>query len=276
MLPGGAVYPQRGKIGFADPSFSQDTGSFLVRAVMPNPKFDLRPGMFVTARVIGAMRPNAIVVPQLAVQQGSNGHLVYVVNASDAAEIRPVVVGDYYGDKDIVIQQGLAKGDRVVVDGVMKVVPGQPVKIVDAGSAAATPPPRRPTPRRSSGPMFTHFFIDRPILSSVISILFVLAGAGGDVGRRRSSSIPELAPPSVSIGGELPGRHRGSDRQPGRLADRGAAQRRRQPALLLVDQLVLRQRRRSTSCSSRAATPTSTRSTSRTASARRSRCCRKP
>jgi membrane fusion protein (multidrug efflux system) len=141
VMPGGAVHPQRGKIGFADPSFSQDTGSFLVRAVIPNPKFDLRPGMFVTARVIGAIRPNAIVIPQLAVQQGSNGHLVYVVNASNVAEIRPVVVGDYYGDSDIVIQQGLAKGDRVVVDGVLKVVPGQPVQI--AAPAAATAPPAK-------------------------------------------------------------------------------------------------------------------------------------
>jgi len=144
VLPGGAVYPRKGKIGFADPAFSQDTGSFLVRAVIPNPKFELRPGMFVTARVIGAIRPNAIVVPQLAVQQGSNGHLVYVVNASGVAEIRPVVVGEYQGEADIVIRQGLAKGDRVVVDGIMKVVPGQPVKVVDPDSAAATPPAKSP------------------------------------------------------------------------------------------------------------------------------------
>jgi membrane fusion protein (multidrug efflux system) len=137
VLPGSVVYPYRGKIGFTDPSFSQDTGSFLVRAVIPNPKSDLRPGMFVTARVMGALRPNAIVVPQLAVQQGNNGHLVYVVSASNVAELRPVVVGDYYGDKDIVIQQGLAKGDRVVVEGVMKVVPGQPVTIVAPGAAPA-------------------------------------------------------------------------------------------------------------------------------------------
>ena len=89
MLPGGAVYPHRGKIGFTDPSFSQDTGSFLVRAVLPNPKLDLRPGMFVTAHVMGAMRPNAIVVPQLAVQQGNNGHLVYVVNARTSRRSGP-------------------------------------------------------------------------------------------------------------------------------------------------------------------------------------------
>jgi membrane fusion protein (multidrug efflux system) len=136
VLPGGIVYPYRGKIGFADPSFSQDTGSFLVRAVIPNPKSDLRPGMFLSARIKGAMRPNAIVVPQLAVQQGSNGHLVYVVNASNVAEIRPVVVGDYYGEKDIVIQTGLAKDDRVVVEGVLKVAPGQPVTVIAPGASA--------------------------------------------------------------------------------------------------------------------------------------------
>jgi membrane fusion protein (multidrug efflux system) len=136
VLPGGVTYPYRGKIGFTDPSFSQDTGSFQVRAVLPNPKLDLRPGMFVTAYVKGAMRPNAIVVPQLAVQQGNNGHLVYVVNASNVVEIRPVIVGDYYGDKDIVILQGLAAGDRVVIDGVLKAVPGQPAAIVPASGAA--------------------------------------------------------------------------------------------------------------------------------------------
>jgi len=145
VLPGGVTYPYRGKIGFTDPSFSQDTGSFLVRAVLPNPKLDLRPGMFVTAYVKGAMRPNAIVVPQLAVQQGNNGHLVYVVNAKNVAEIRPVVVGDYYGDKDIVILAGLAAGDRVVVDGVLKVVPGQPVTVVPQGGAA--PPAVTPAPK---------------------------------------------------------------------------------------------------------------------------------
>jgi membrane fusion protein, multidrug efflux system len=144
VLPGGAVYPYRGKIGFADPSFSQDTGSFLVRAVLPNPKHDLQPGMFVTARVKGAHRPNAVVVPQLAVQQGNNGHFVYVVNASTVAEVRPVTAGEYHGEKDIVIVDGLGKGDRVVVDGLLKVVPGQPVTIVPAAAAPAASPTAPP------------------------------------------------------------------------------------------------------------------------------------
>jgi membrane fusion protein (multidrug efflux system) len=137
VLSDNTSYPHKGRINFADPSFSQDTGSFLVRAVLPNPKRDLRPGMFVTAFVKGALRPDAIVVPQLAVQQGSNGHLVYVVKEDGTAEVRPVMVGDYYGEKEIVILTGLHASDRVVVDGVLKVIPGQPVKVVEPGAAAA-------------------------------------------------------------------------------------------------------------------------------------------
>jgi membrane fusion protein, multidrug efflux system len=137
VLPDGTPYPERGKISFAAPSFSPDTGSFMVRAVIPNPKTELRPGMFVTAFLRGAKRPNAVVVPQLAVQQGSNGHIVYVVKEDGTAEVRPVIVGDYYGEKDIVILNGLRAGDRVVVDNVLKVVPGQPVKVVEPGEAAA-------------------------------------------------------------------------------------------------------------------------------------------
>jgi membrane fusion protein (multidrug efflux system) len=139
VLSEGSVYPHAGEIDFADPSFSQDTGSFLVRAVIPNPERVLRPGMFVTANVKGATRPNAIVVPQLAVQQGPKGHLVYVVNQAGAAEVRPVIVGDYYGDSDIIVANGLNPGDRVIVEGMLKVVPGQPVQIAEPGPAAAAP-----------------------------------------------------------------------------------------------------------------------------------------
>lgn len=129
VLSDGSAYAEKGRIDFADPSFSQDTGSFLVRAAIANPARALRPGMFVTARVEGLVRPNAIVVPQLAVQQGSSGHVVYVVRQDGIAELRPVVVGDYYGDKEIVIVEGLKAGDRVVTDGMLKVVPGKPVQL---------------------------------------------------------------------------------------------------------------------------------------------------
>jgi membrane fusion protein (multidrug efflux system) len=141
VLPDGTPFPQRGRISFADPSFSAETGSFMVRAVLPNPKLELRPGMFVTAYMRGAVRPNAIVVPQLAVQQGANGQAVYVVRADGVAELRPVIVGEYYGEKDIVITSGLHAGDRVVVEGLLKVIPGQPVQVMAAASAAAAAPP---------------------------------------------------------------------------------------------------------------------------------------
>jgi membrane fusion protein, multidrug efflux system len=134
VLPDGTPFAERGEINFADPSFSQDTGSFMVRAVLPNPKRELRPGMFVTAFLKGAVRPNAVVVPQLSVQQSSNGHIVYIIKPDGTAEVRPVVVGDYEGEKDIVIENGLHAEDRIVVDGMLKVVPGQPVKIVEPGA----------------------------------------------------------------------------------------------------------------------------------------------
>ena len=144
VLSDGSRYPHSGKINFADPSFSSETGSFLVRAVLPNPQRELRPGMFVTAYVKGATRPGAIVVPQLAVQQGSNGHLVYVVKQDGTAEVRPVVVGDYYGEREIVILSGLHAGDRVVVEVVLRVVPGQSVRVVEAGGAADKPGAAKP------------------------------------------------------------------------------------------------------------------------------------
>jgi membrane fusion protein (multidrug efflux system) len=140
VLSDGTPYPHKGKINFADPSFSQDTGSFQVRAVLPNPKRELRPGMFVTAYVKGAVRPGAIVVPQLAIQQGPKGHVAYVVNQEGKVEARPVVVGDYYGENEIVVTSGLRTGDRVVVDGVIKIAPGLPVKIVEAGATGAMAP----------------------------------------------------------------------------------------------------------------------------------------
>ena len=142
VLPGDKIYPYRGRINFADPSFSQETGAFMVRASVPNPKKELRPGMFVTVNMHGAVRPDAVVVPQLALQQGAKGHFVLVANAEDKVEIRPVVVGSYAGDKEIVVEQGLHAGDRVIVDGFARLTPNAPVKPVPAAAvpAAAQPP----------------------------------------------------------------------------------------------------------------------------------------
>ncbi len=128
-LSDGSRHPQSGVVNFAEPTFSKETGTFLVRAEIPNPKKALRPGMFVRAYLKGAARPNALLVPQKAVQQSSNGHIVFVATDKGLAEARPVMVGDWIGN-DWIISQGLKAGDKVIVDGFMKLGPGMPVKLV--------------------------------------------------------------------------------------------------------------------------------------------------
>ncbi|MGD9342645.1 MAG: efflux RND transporter periplasmic adaptor subunit [Desulfuromonadales bacterium] len=134
-LSEGDKYPYIGKLSFVDPSFNSDTGTFLARAELPNPEAKLHPGMFVKATLKGATRPNAMVVPQRAVQQTSNGHVVYLVNNQGAAEVRPVVVGDWV-EQDWIITEGLNSGDQVITDGFQRLAPGAPVKVVDAALPA--------------------------------------------------------------------------------------------------------------------------------------------
>jgi membrane fusion protein (multidrug efflux system) len=126
-LVDGTLFPYKGRITFADPSYNSQTGTFLIRASVDNPKGVLRPNQYVRTRLHGAIRPNAILVPQRAVQQGAKGHFVWVVNKEAKAELRPVVVGDWYGDNWF-IAQGLAAGDQVVVDGTLRLAADAPVK----------------------------------------------------------------------------------------------------------------------------------------------------
>lgn len=142
VLADGTRFPHKGKIDFAEPSYSTDTGTFLIRTVLPNPKGILKPGQFVRVKPLGAIRPKAIAVPQRAVQQGANGHFVWVIDKESKAENRPVVVGDWVGE-DWFISEGLKSGDRVVVDGGLTLRAGQPVKIRGPGQgreqSAGTP-----------------------------------------------------------------------------------------------------------------------------------------
>jgi membrane fusion protein (multidrug efflux system) len=91
-------------------------------------------------RLAGAVRPAAITVPQRAVLEGPKGKFVYVVNAESKAEVRPVQVGDWAGEA-WVIDSGLAPGDKVIVDGVMKIGPGAPVRIAATGQGGEAKPP---------------------------------------------------------------------------------------------------------------------------------------
>jgi membrane fusion protein, multidrug efflux system len=150
VLADGSVFPNRGRVSFADPSFSKETGTFLVRAVLANSEAILRPGQFVRVHVLGATRPNAILVPQRSVLQGAKSHFVWVIGKNDNAEQRVVEVGDWHGD-DWFIDQGLAPGERIVVDGAIRVSAGATVTVVGAhvpreGTSPAGAPPTAAPP----------------------------------------------------------------------------------------------------------------------------------
>jgi membrane fusion protein (multidrug efflux system) len=95
----------------------------------------LRPNQFVRARIIGITRPNAVLIPQRAVQQGAKGHFVWVVSKDNKAESRPVTVGQWHGD-DWFIDEGLMAGERVVVDGALTLAPGATVQVTEAAAGA--------------------------------------------------------------------------------------------------------------------------------------------
>jgi membrane fusion protein (multidrug efflux system) len=126
VLVDGSIFPFTGRITFAAPSYDPRTGTFLIRASVNNPEGILRPNQYVRARMKGAVRPNAILVPQRAIQQGAKGHFLWVVTKEGKAELRPVVIGDWSGD-NIFIDEGLQAGDQVAVGGGLTLRPGIPV-----------------------------------------------------------------------------------------------------------------------------------------------------
>ena len=146
VLADGSVFPNQGRVTFANADYNPQTGTFLLRATLPNAEGSLRPGQFVRVRLTGAVRPNAVLVPQQSVLQGAKGHFVVLVDKDNKAVLRPVEVGPWLGD-DWFINAGLQPGDMVVTDGMARLSPGAAVKIVEpkapAPSAAA---PKAATP----------------------------------------------------------------------------------------------------------------------------------
>lgn len=136
----GSEYARSGRLDFSDVRVNRDTGSSEARAELPNPDGMLRPGQFVRVKLAGAVRSKAFKVPQRAVLEGPQGKYVYVVGKESKAEMRPVQVGEWIG-ADWVITDGLAAGDQVIVDGVLKLGPGAPVQPSAPGATAAAAPP---------------------------------------------------------------------------------------------------------------------------------------
>jgi membrane fusion protein (multidrug efflux system) len=140
VLVDGSIHPYTGQITFAEPSYNPQTGTFAIRASVLNPKGVLRPNQYVRARLKGAIRPKAILVPQKAVQQGSKGHFVWVVDKESKVEQRPVTVGEWHGD-DWFISEGLRSGERVVVDGGLTLRPGITVSVKSDSPGPGSAPP---------------------------------------------------------------------------------------------------------------------------------------
>lgn len=133
MFGDGSRYPLEGKVDFTDSLIDRATGTVSVRAVVPNPNQALLPGQFVRVQVQGISKPNAVTVPERAISQGPNGTFVYVVDAQSLARIRPVTTANTAAGR-WVVESGIAAGDKVIVEGLPKVRPNEPVKVVPAAS----------------------------------------------------------------------------------------------------------------------------------------------
>ena len=135
-LEDGTPYPDDGHLNFFDLSIDEQTGTAALRAVFPNPERLLLPGQFVRAYIQAGVRPRALLVPQRAVTLTDDNANVLVVGNNNVVASRTVKVGDLREGSWVVLS-GLNAGDRVIVDGLQKVRPGQRVKVTAAGTEAA-------------------------------------------------------------------------------------------------------------------------------------------
>ncbi|MBK5275663.1 MAG: efflux RND transporter periplasmic adaptor subunit [Desulfuromonadales bacterium] len=140
LLEDGSAYPLPGTLKFSEVTVDQSTGSVTLRAVFPNPKQVLLPGMFVRAVVEEGVNEQAILVPQRGVTRNPKGEaLVMTVGAEEKVEPRPIKVARTVGD-NWQVSEGLKAGDRVIVEGLQKARPGTVVKTVPFGSAPTAAP----------------------------------------------------------------------------------------------------------------------------------------
>lgn len=127
-LDNGAVYPLTGRLQFSDVTVDPGTGTVGLRALFPNPRGDLLPGLFVRATLRKATVANGVLAPQAAVSRSPTGEAsVLVVGPKGTAELRQIVTGQTVGDQWLVTS-GLNPGDQVIVEGLQMLRPGAPVK----------------------------------------------------------------------------------------------------------------------------------------------------
>ena len=134
-LEDGTPYSQEGRLQFAESLVDRGTGSVLLRAVFPNPRRELLPGMFVRAKVAQAMTDDALLLPQAGVTRNARGDAV-VLLVNDAGLVSERVIHtSRVIDNQWYVTDGLAAGDRVIVEGLQKAKPGMTVRVAAAGAA---------------------------------------------------------------------------------------------------------------------------------------------
>lgn len=135
----GSQYPLPGTLQFTDITVDPATGTVTVRALFPNPKAVLLPGMFVRARIEQGVNDNVVLVPQVGVTRDAGGKATtLVVGADNKVALRAIQATRTSGDQ-WVVEGGLNDGEKVIVAGVQKVQPGAPVRPVEAAVAAPAP-----------------------------------------------------------------------------------------------------------------------------------------
>jgi len=146
LLEDGSAYPLPGILKFSEVTVDQSTGSITLRAIFPNPKQTLLPGMFVRAIMEEGISEQAILVPQRGVTRNPAGDaMVLVVGAEEKVEARPIKAARTVGDSWLV-SEGLKAGDRVILEGIQRARPGTPVKAVPFGGAPSAAPAAAPQP----------------------------------------------------------------------------------------------------------------------------------
>lgn len=148
LLEDGTEYAHRGKLEFADVTVDPATGSYLLRVVVPNPDQVLLPGAYVRALIGTGTRSDALLVPQQGIARDARGGTTaMVVDAEGKAAARQVRVSRVVGDQWLV-EDGLAPGDRVIIEGLQKIRPGDPVQANEAGAAPAAPAAQPQSPQQ--------------------------------------------------------------------------------------------------------------------------------
>lgn len=145
-LADGSEYPKLGTIDFGSNQVNAGSGTLTVRAVVPNPEGMLRPGLFVRVKVAAKSPYEAVLVPEGSIGADQSDRYVYVLDKDGNAQRRSVQLGTKQGSLRV-IKSGLAEGEKVIVNGLLLVRPGKPVKSQE--TTMPEPPPINETVLRS-------------------------------------------------------------------------------------------------------------------------------